>query len=315
MEKARPGERYILGGENLTLKQILDKLAAITGLPSPKIEAALRGGLCDRRGGHAGHRQDAEARAAGDAGRGAHGPQEDVRHQRQGGARVGMESGPVDDALRRAVEWFRANGYVVSRSRLSRRCAAELAPLLAERSARRVDGVELFELPEALVAIGGIGESCAASRRRSGDREAQPELLVSAGMAGAMSPKLKVGRCWAERERWWMLPPASAIGHRRRGGAGDVLCGWPVMQGKAATGGELRGIEWWTWKAPRWRKSRRQHGIRFAAVKAISDELDFAMPPLNRFVTPQGKFRDRQLSARMSRFGRSGGCHGSPEQE
>src|SRR5580700_2226438 len=37
MEKARPGERYILGGENLTLKQILDKLAAITTLPSPSI--------------------------------------------------------------------------------------------------------------------------------------------------------------------------------------------------------------------------------------------------------------------------------------
>ncbi|MGH9675860.1 MAG: hopanoid-associated sugar epimerase, partial [Candidatus Acidiferrum sp.] len=38
MEKARPGERYILGGENLTLKQILDKLAAITGLPSPTLK-------------------------------------------------------------------------------------------------------------------------------------------------------------------------------------------------------------------------------------------------------------------------------------
>src|SRR5271165_7179221 len=36
-EKATPGERYILGGENLTLKQILDKLASITGLPSPSI--------------------------------------------------------------------------------------------------------------------------------------------------------------------------------------------------------------------------------------------------------------------------------------
>src|SRR5439155_834286 len=34
LEKGRSGERYILGGENLTLKQILDKLAAITGLPS-----------------------------------------------------------------------------------------------------------------------------------------------------------------------------------------------------------------------------------------------------------------------------------------
>src|SRR5213079_3745489 len=37
LEKGNRGDRYILGGENLTLKQILDKLAAITGLPSPKI--------------------------------------------------------------------------------------------------------------------------------------------------------------------------------------------------------------------------------------------------------------------------------------
>src|SRR3974377_319749 len=36
MEKAVPGGRYILGGQNLTLKQILDKLAAIPGLPSPR---------------------------------------------------------------------------------------------------------------------------------------------------------------------------------------------------------------------------------------------------------------------------------------
>ncbi|MGB7189766.1 MAG: hopanoid-associated sugar epimerase, partial [Acidobacteriaceae bacterium] len=35
LEAGRPGERYILGGQNLTLKQILDKMAAITGLKSP----------------------------------------------------------------------------------------------------------------------------------------------------------------------------------------------------------------------------------------------------------------------------------------
>src|SRR5207237_7840859 len=34
-ERGKSGERYILGGENLTLKQILDQLAAITGLKSP----------------------------------------------------------------------------------------------------------------------------------------------------------------------------------------------------------------------------------------------------------------------------------------
>jgi dihydroflavonol-4-reductase len=38
LECGKPGERYILGGENLTLKQILDKMSAITGLPSPTMK-------------------------------------------------------------------------------------------------------------------------------------------------------------------------------------------------------------------------------------------------------------------------------------
>ncbi len=38
LSAGRPGERYILGGENLTLKQILDRLSAITGLPSPTMK-------------------------------------------------------------------------------------------------------------------------------------------------------------------------------------------------------------------------------------------------------------------------------------
>src|SRR5206468_6545185 len=52
LEKGRSGERHILGGENLTLKQILDKLAAITGLPSPKVRVpyavALATGVVDQ---------------------------------------------------------------------------------------------------------------------------------------------------------------------------------------------------------------------------------------------------------------------------
>src|SRR5882762_2687015 len=50
-EKGRRGERYILGGENLTLKQILDRLNAITGLPSPRVKLpyffALAAGVVD----------------------------------------------------------------------------------------------------------------------------------------------------------------------------------------------------------------------------------------------------------------------------
>ena len=37
-QKGRVGERYILGGENLTLKQVLDLLAEVSGLPGPKFK-------------------------------------------------------------------------------------------------------------------------------------------------------------------------------------------------------------------------------------------------------------------------------------
>src|SRR6202163_3646452 len=51
LEKGRAGERYILGGENLTLKQILERLAAITNLPSPTVKLpyvfALAAGVVD----------------------------------------------------------------------------------------------------------------------------------------------------------------------------------------------------------------------------------------------------------------------------
>src|SRR5256886_7668349 len=51
LEKGRAGERYILGGENLTLKEMLDRLGGSTGLPSPKVKLpyvfALAAGVVD----------------------------------------------------------------------------------------------------------------------------------------------------------------------------------------------------------------------------------------------------------------------------
>jgi len=37
-EKGKIGERYILGGENLSLRQLLEKIAHLTGRPAPKIK-------------------------------------------------------------------------------------------------------------------------------------------------------------------------------------------------------------------------------------------------------------------------------------
>ena len=111
MEKAVPGERYILGGENLTLKQILDKLAAITGLPSPKLKlpyaVAYATGVVDTL--VSGTIMRREPRVTLDSVR--MGRKKMFITSAKAERELGWNPGPVDGALRRAVEWFQANGY------------------------------------------------------------------------------------------------------------------------------------------------------------------------------------------------------------
>lgn len=111
LEQGRSGERYILGGENLTLKQILDKLAAITGLPSPKIKVpyvvALATGVVDQV--VTGYIRNREPRATIDAVR--MGRKKMFVSSGKAERDLGWKTVPVDDALRRAVEWFQTNGY------------------------------------------------------------------------------------------------------------------------------------------------------------------------------------------------------------
>lgn len=111
LEKGRSGERYILGGENLTLKQILDKLAVITGLPSPRIKVpyvvALATGVVDQV--VTGYMRNREPRATIDAVR--MGRKKMFVSSGKAERDLGWKTVPVDAALRRAVEWFQANGY------------------------------------------------------------------------------------------------------------------------------------------------------------------------------------------------------------
>lgn len=111
LEKGRSGERYILGGENLTLKQILDKLGVITGLPSPRIRVpyalALATGVVDEI--YTGRIRGREPRATIDAVR--MGRKKMFASSAKAERELGWKSVPVNDALQRAVAWFRENGY------------------------------------------------------------------------------------------------------------------------------------------------------------------------------------------------------------
>ena len=111
MERGRSGERYILGGENLTLKQILDKLAAITGLPSPKVKlpyaVALATGVVDTV--FTGYLLRKEPRVTIDAVR--MGRKKMFVSSAKAESEIGYKAGSAEDGLRRAAEWFRTHGY------------------------------------------------------------------------------------------------------------------------------------------------------------------------------------------------------------
>lgn len=111
LTKGTPGRQYILGGENLTLKQILDKMSAITGIPSPTVEIpfAVAATYAFFEEWITGRIRGKEPRAT----------LEEVRMGRKkmfaSSARAERELGfrvvPVEPAMRTAIEWFRAHGY------------------------------------------------------------------------------------------------------------------------------------------------------------------------------------------------------------
>ena len=110
-EKGKIGERYLLGGENLTLKQVLDLLAKITGLRAPKLKIphGLALGVA--------YANTAFSRLLG---REPQIPVEGVKIARhmmfvnttRARKELGFRSGSVAAAFERAVRWYTENGYV-----------------------------------------------------------------------------------------------------------------------------------------------------------------------------------------------------------
>jgi nucleoside phosphorylase len=163
----------------------------------------------------------------------------------------------------------------------------ELAPLLGKMQPTQADGVELYELPEAMIAIGGMGEKHARHAAEVVIEHAQPRLLVSAGLAGAISPKLKVGDVGRIRE---VVDVATGERYATQGGDWVLATSQDVSDAAEKQGLLAKyGADVVDMEAAAEAQVARERGIEFAAVKAISDDAAFAMPPLNRFIE-DGKF-------------------------
>lgn len=112
MEKGRPGERYILGGENVSVRKILAVLSRLTGVPIPKWPipypaAWVAGFLGDLVLARLLGRPSVVSLAS-------------VRFlkrpmhasNRKATQELGLTLTPLEECLKKAVRWFHAHGYI-----------------------------------------------------------------------------------------------------------------------------------------------------------------------------------------------------------
>ncbi len=124
-ERGQIGARYILGDRNLTLRQMLEVLSALSGRPAPRVRlphvVPLLASLAD-------------SLAARLLGRPPRIPLEGVRLARhkmfvdcsKAKRELGFQPRPLEAALERAIRWYSENGYVKNpfRDRATRERAA-----------------------------------------------------------------------------------------------------------------------------------------------------------------------------------------------
>jgi len=166
----------------------------------------------------------------------------------------------------------------------------ELAPLLGKLQPRQVNGVALFDLERALVVVGGIGERCARRAAETAVEDAQAKTLVSAGIAGAISSKLRVGEVGRIRE---VVDVATGERYPTQGGEWTLATSQDVSDAKEKR--DLRaefGADVVDMEGAAVAQVARERGLAFAAVKSISDEAGFKMPPLMRFIDGHGRFHN-----------------------
>jgi dihydroflavonol-4-reductase len=111
LTRGAPGRRYILGGENLSLKEILDRMSELSGIPSPKVRIPFAAAAA-----YAFLEEWITGRILGRE------PRATLEEVRMGRKKMFASSGraerelgfrvvPVRAAMAAAIEWYRAKGY------------------------------------------------------------------------------------------------------------------------------------------------------------------------------------------------------------
>ncbi len=148
---------------------------------------------------------------------------------------------------------------------------------------------KFFESGNAVLVCGGIGPEAARRAAEAVVAICQPELLVSAGFAGALNTRLRVGQiCLPGR----VIDAKDSSSREIALGQGILVSAASIagieQKAKLARAYDAQAVDM---EAATVARVAEIHGIGFAAVKAISDESNFEMPRMEQFVAGDGRFR------------------------
>ncbi|MGH9601832.1 MAG: phosphorylase [Terriglobales bacterium] len=149
--------------------------------------------------------------------------------------------------------------------------------------------LSIFESKAGFLVVGGIGAVAAGRAARLALELGPAEVLVSAGSAGALKPELKVGDIFRPAK---VIDAATGAHFASQGGTGTLVTSGAILgpQEKKAAASRF-AADAVDMEAAAVAAVARERGVGFLAIKAISDELDFVLPPIGQFVDSEGQFQ------------------------
>ncbi len=118
---------------------------------------------------------------------------------------------------------------------------------------------------------------------------AKPSLLIATGLAGGLKPEWTLGRAMVAAE---VVDEATERRFKTAHGQGTVVSSREIA--RAAKKRELASrfaADLVDMEGAAVAEVAEAHGLPFLAVKAVSDEMDFELPPLQEFVDAEGRFQ------------------------
>ena len=146
-----------------------------------------------------------------------------------------------------------------------------------------------FESEHAVLLCGGIGHEAGKRAAEAVIEYAKPSLLIAAGLAGGLKPEWTLGRTMVAAE---VVDEATGRRCKTAYGEGTVVSSCEIA--RAAKKRELASrfaADLVDMEGAAVAEVAVAHGLPFLAVKAVSDEMDFELPPLQEFVDAEGRFR------------------------